>query len=134
MIEPGTTVAVDDYTVEFHLTRPFAPLPSTLIQLFIVNKQLVMENLSPGDYEEFQDYGQEFLSLNNAGSGPYVIGQYEPGNVVVFDWYKDYWGGWEPDQLARVNMRYVSEFATQKLMLQQGDANNRRSILGAGSL
>ena len=123
VIEPGTTVAVDDYTVEFHLTRPFAPLPSTLIQLFIVNQQLVMENLSPGEYDEFQDYGQEFLSVNNAGSGPYVIGQYEPGNVVVFDWYKDYFGGWEEDQIARVNMRYVSEFATQKLMLQQGDAN-----------
>lgn len=123
VLEPGNTRAVDDYTVEFQLNQPYSPFLATLVQFFIVNKDLIMENLQPGDYGEFQDYGLDFLTRQDAGSGAYVISQYEPGSLIVFEAFEDYWKGWEPGQAKRVNMRIIGEHATEKLMLEQGEAD-----------
>ncbi|MFQ5855890.1 MAG: ABC transporter substrate-binding protein [Anaerolineae bacterium] len=123
ILQPGNTTAVDDYTVEFQLDQAYSPFLATLVQFFIVNKDLVLDNLASGDYGEFQDYGQDFLTQQDAGSGAYVISRYDPGSLVVFEAFEDYWRGWEPGQVRRVNMRVIGETATEKLMLEQGEAD-----------
>lgn len=123
VLEPGATTAVDDHTVQFQLTQSHSPFLASLVQFFIVNKNLVMENLQPGDFGEFQDYGQAFLVENEAGSGAYEVSQFQPGSLVVFDAFEDYWKGWEPGQATRVNFRVIGEHATEKLMIEQGEAD-----------
>ena len=39
--DENTVEAVDEYTVRFTLTEPFAPFIGTLTQLFVVNPALV---------------------------------------------------------------------------------------------
>jgi ABC-type transport system substrate-binding protein len=123
VLDVGDVEAVDDYTVAFHLNEPYGPFLSTLVQFFVVNKDLLMENKEDGDYGEFGDYGQAFLNQQDAGSGPYYVDVYEPGTKTVFRKFDDYWGGWEPGQVTKATFLIVSELATQKLMLQKGEVD-----------
>ncbi len=123
VLDVGDTEVVDDYTVAFHLNEPYGPFLSTLVQLFVVNKDLLMENKGDGDYGEFGDYGQAFLNQQDAGSGPYYVDVYEPGTKTIFRKFDDYWGGWEPGQVTEATFLIVSELATQKLMLQKGEVD-----------
>ncbi len=123
VLEPGDTEVLDKYTVRFHLRKPYGPFLATLVQLFIVNKDLIMANLKPGPYGEFGDYGEEFLSKHDAGSGPYYIEIYEPGTRYVFRKFEDYWGGWEENQIDVATVLVVGEEATEVTMLRKGEAD-----------
>ncbi len=85
--DASSAQAIDDLTVQFTLTQPFAPFIGTLTQLFIVNPAVVEANR--GD-----DFGQTYLRTNAAGSGPFVQGRWEIGNLYEFIAAPDYWGGW----------------------------------------
>jgi len=123
VLDVGDVEAIDDYTVAFNLNEPYGPFLSTLVQFFVVNKDLLMENKEDGDYGEYGDYGQAFLNQQDAGSGPYYVEVYEPGTKTVFRKFDDYWGGWEPGQVTEATFLIVSELATQKLMLQKGEVD-----------
>lgn len=124
ILDPGDTTAVDDYTVQFELNEAYSPFLATLVQLFIVNKDLLVENQAEGDYGEFGDYGQDFLTKQDAGSGAYVITHYEPGTLITFEAFDDYWKGWDaPNHVQKVQFRLIGEHATEKLMLEQGEAD-----------
>ncbi|MFV2043479.1 MAG: ABC transporter substrate-binding protein [Anaerolineales bacterium] len=123
VLDVGDTIAVDEYTVQFNLNEPYGPFMATLVQFFIVNKDLLVANQQDGEYGEFGDYGQEFLNRQDAGSGPYYVSVYEPGTKTVFTAFEDYWGGWEAGQVTEATFLIVSELATQKLMLQSGEVD-----------
>jgi peptide/nickel transport system substrate-binding protein len=123
VLDVGDTEAVDDYTVAFHLNEAYGPFIATLVQFFVVNKDLLVANQEAGDYGEFGDYGQAFLNQQDAGSGPYWVEVYEPGTKTVFRKFDDYWGGWEPGHVTKATFLIVSELATQKLMLQNGEVD-----------
>jgi len=85
--DENSAQVVDEFTVEFTLTQPFAPFIGTLTQLFIVNPAIVEANR--GD-----DFGQTYLKENAAGSGPFTQGRWEIGNLYEFEAVADYWAGW----------------------------------------
>jgi peptide/nickel transport system substrate-binding protein len=78
--------AIDEFTVQFTLAEPFAPFPGTLTQMFIVNPATVEANR--GD-----DFGQTYLKDTAAGSGPFVQGRWEIGNLYEFTAVDNYWAG-----------------------------------------
>lgn len=68
------TEVVDKYTVVFHMKTPFGPFLATLPGFYIVNKKLIMANIKkPGIYDDMGDYGKEYVSTNDVGSGPYMV-------------------------------------------------------------
>ena len=85
--DENSAQAIDEFTVQFTLIQPFAPFIGTLPQLFVVNPAIVEANL--GD-----DMGQTFLKENAAGSGPFMQGRWEIGNLYEFIAVEDYWAGW----------------------------------------
>lgn len=85
--DENTAQALDEFTVQFTLTQPFVPFIGTLTQLFVVNPAIVEANL--GD-----DMGQTFLKETAAGSGPFMQGRWEIGNLYEFIAVHDYWAGW----------------------------------------
>jgi peptide/nickel transport system substrate-binding protein len=123
VLDVGDVEVIDDYTVAFNLNEAYGPFLSTLVQFFVVNKDLLVANQQDGDYGEYGDYGQAFLNQQDAGSGPYYVDVYEPGTKTVFRKFDDYWGGWEPGQVTEATFLIVSELATQKLMLQKGEVD-----------
>ncbi len=88
--DENSAQALDDHTVQFTLTQPYAPFIGTLPQLFVVNPAIVEANL--GD-----DMGQTYLKENAAGSGPFMQGRWEIGNIYEFIAVDDYWAGWTGD-------------------------------------
>lgn len=68
--------------------------------------------------------GTEWFNQGNAaGTGPYAVRQWEPGQQIVLDANADYWGGWTEGQFDRVVLRVVTENATQVQMLKSGEAD-----------
>ncbi len=89
-------IAIDEYTVEFKLKKTYGPFVPALTRFFILNKDLVMENIEmPGPYGEMGDYGKNWLLTNDAGSGPYQIQEIKLEEYMLAKKFDDYWTGWE---------------------------------------
>lgn len=87
--------APDKYTVIFELNMPFAEFPVVLVRLPILNKDLVMQHIEPGEFGELGDYGQKWLAMNSAGSGPYILVEHKPMETLLMERFEDYFLGWE---------------------------------------
>lgn len=118
-----TAKAVDEFTVEFALTQPFAPFIGTLTQLFVVNPAVVEANL--GD-----DFGQTYLKENSAGSGPFTQGRWEIGNLYEFEAVADYWAGWPENHLDGFIWIIQRDAPTQLNSLLAGETHVADSIAG----
>lgn len=103
----------DTYTVSFHLEQPFGPFLNILTRLYIVNSELVKENIKPdGPYGEMGDYGTEFLNVNDAGSGAYMVRSFDVSSELVMDRFPDFFGEVAPNAPEEVRMIGTTEAAT----------------------
>lgn len=107
--------AVDPQTVKFTLAKPFAPFLNATTWIFVLNPAEVAANETDGDQ------GQAWLTSNAAGSGPFTISRWEPGNLYQFDANPDYWRGWEGEHVAGYVHQVSQESSTKRLALQSGE-------------
>jgi peptide/nickel transport system substrate-binding protein len=116
--------APDERTFVMQLEEQFAP--SFVISLLsssafaVLDSKLLMENEKDGDF------GSAWLSNRaggetSAGSGPFKISTYRPSDIVILDRNDDYW--LYTPEMKRVIFRHVPEAGTQRLLLEQGDAD-----------
>ena len=115
LILPGTTKAVDKYTVQFHLKEASAVFLSTVTEIQVVNAKLVKKNEKNGDW------GQEWLSKNVASTGSYMLRRYDPAVGFVGARFKDHFAGWGPKYFEEIEFRAVLETNTRVLGLIKGD-------------
>lgn len=87
ILKPGSVKVVNRYTVKMTLVRAFSAFLDTLPWLSIVNPVLVSAHAG-------SDYGQTWLKDHEAGSGPFTIGEWKPGEKYVFNAISKYWKGW----------------------------------------
>lgn len=106
--------AVDEGTVKFTLAVPFAPFLQVLPWIFIVEKVVVEANLGADD-------GQTYLLTNTAASGPFTVARFQPGTLYHLARAETAWQA-GVGNLAGVIWQIVHETATQRLMLQRGEA------------
>ena len=123
MVDIGSTKAKDRYTVEFNLKNPFSPFMASLVRLYVVNKDLLMENKRSGNYGEFGDYGQGWLNEgNDAGSGAYRLVKWERRVQAIMQRFDDHYRGWkEPNHVDDFIIREILEPATLKTMMMKGE-------------
>lgn len=117
--------AVDASTVEIELDAPYAPsffLNCLSYTSSIVDKKEVLA------HEENGDLGYNWLRSNYAGSGPFFLKGWKPNESLVLEANPDYWAG--APKIKRVVARNVTESATQQLLLQKGDVDVARNLLG----
>ncbi len=112
-------VAVDKYTVEFILKNPFGPFISTLLRFYISNKNQVLENIASGPYGDMGDYAKQWLTTNDAGSGPYMVKEVIYQDHLYAVRYDDYWGGWDEDAPVAFKMISTVQPVTVRLMLEK---------------
>ncbi|WP_418596058.1 ABC transporter substrate-binding protein, partial [Ponticoccus sp. (in: a-proteobacteria)] len=86
----------------------------------IVDKALAMEHEVDGDM------GNAWLNANSAGSGPFALTAYTPGQMVRMAANADYFKG--APKMSQVIIRHVAEAATQQLLLEQGDIDMARNL------
>jgi peptide/nickel transport system substrate-binding protein len=102
--------AVDEYTVQFKLAYPFAPLLSIL-----ANHEGSI--ISPKAIEQ---YGKE-LSKHPVGTGPFVFESWTPGQEIVLVKNDNYWG--EKVKFEKAVFKVVPEDTTRIAMVETGEAH-----------
>lgn len=123
VLESGNIIATDEHTVEFHLNFPYPPFVPTLMEFYILNKDLMITNQEAGDYGEFGDYSTKYLENADAGSGPYILESWVRGEKATFVKFEDYFRGWKENSIDRVNFWIVREEATAHLMVKTGESD-----------
>tara|TARA_R110002020_G_scaffold41276_27_gene121745 strand:+ start:5603 stop:7189 length:1587 start_codon:yes stop_codon:yes gene_type:complete len=86
----------------------------------IVDEVLVMENEVEGDL------GNAWLNTHSAGSGPFVMSDYRPAEIVRLTANENYFRG--APAMKSVIIRHVAEAATQQLLLTSGDVDIAKNL------
>jgi peptide/nickel transport system substrate-binding protein len=115
ILDRDGVAAVDPQTVQFTLSTPFAPFLHATAWIFVLNPAEVDAN------DKDDDQGQEWLVSNSAGSGPFTIVRWEPGNLYEFAADPDYWKGWENPHVDGYIHQVSAESSTKRIALQNGD-------------
>ena len=126
--------AADDSTFVFTVDKAYAPsfvlncLSATVGS--VIDKKLVSEHLKPmtpsDDYKFDNDFGNEWLKTNSAGSGIYSLREWRANEAVVLDRNENYHG--DKGKLARVIYRHMKESSGQRLALEAGDIDVARNL------
>ncbi len=118
-LAPEDITVVDARTVRFELKAPYAPFMSVLPWWYIVNPKEVQANEKDGDY------GQAWLTDHAAGSGPFILGRWEPNVLYELKSVADYWKGWPNAERrpAGIIYRLIAEPAAKKAALQRGEVD-----------
>lgn len=114
------TEVLDKYTIVFHLNSPDGALLQKLVFVYVLNEDLIRSNIKePGLYGEMGDYGEAYLQMHDAGSGPYMVKE------VVFESHVDmvinpnYWLPFDPNAPDEFKMIGTKETVTIRALLAQ---------------
>ena len=116
-----TVTALDDHTVEFVLPQPFAPFLRSL-GTAIYPKHILEGPIEEGAFAEF--WGIDTDPAEIIGTGPFTIGEYTPGERIVFERNLDYWladdAGGQLPYLDRVVELIVEELEDELELFRDG--------------
>ena len=115
MIDAGNAKALDKYTVQFTLKKPAAIFLAVVPEIHVVNSKLLESHEKDGDW------GSEWLTSHDAGSGSYTLNEYDPAVGFSVKRFEDHFLGWEGDHIDEVEFRVVKELNTRVLGLLKGD-------------
>ena len=101
-------------TVVFHLEQPNSMFLPGLRFLLIVSPKALKE-------QDKGDQAQGWLREHTAGTGAYVLEQWQPNIISVAKKNPVYWRGWPANKFTTVNLRHVYEPETQRLMIEKGE-------------
>ncbi|MDI6814244.1 MAG: ABC transporter substrate-binding protein, partial [Desulfitobacteriaceae bacterium] len=100
-------------TFRINLKEPSASFIHTLNQICVVSGKALKEH-----------YNDAWLKTHAVGTGPYKIDDFQPNaDKLTFTKFEDYWRGWEGKHVSRVESIVVPESATQRMMLEKGEAD-----------
>lgn len=123
-VSPGSTKALDAQTVQFNLNKPYAVFTAILSELWVVNPRIVKRNEKNGDW------GSEWLSRNEAGSGSYRLRRFDPAIGFQAERYPDHFMGWHnTNWVDEAEFRVVMETATRVLGVIKGEFNTTDGYL-----
>ncbi len=126
----GNTRAIDKYTVEFQLKKPFGAFAGLTHFLHVLNKKVLKAHEKDGDWGSkwLSTYGTR-LGKNGVGTGSYTIEMYDPAVGYDLVKFKDHFLGWDKPHMERVGYRGVSETAARVLGLMKGDFHGELGYL-----
>ncbi|MGE0753348.1 ABC transporter substrate-binding protein [Pseudorhodoplanes sp.] len=121
--------ALDAATVKFTLAVPSAPFLASLVRLAIVNKKLAVANKAAGDFGELGDYGQAYMTRNDAGSGPYILTRHEAQQETAMTLNERHFRRPSNKTPTRVSLRFGLEAATVRNLLARHELELTRVSL-----
>ncbi|MET3590193.1 peptide/nickel transport system substrate-binding protein [Bartonella silvatica] len=123
--------ALDDKTLQLKLDKPY---PVQLI-LTVIGQSYASALLDRKTVEAESidgDMGNKYLSTHSACVGPYKLVRWLPGEKVVLQATKHYWG--EEAKIKNFVVQHVAESASQRLLLEKGDVDIARDLSSADVL
>ncbi len=101
--------ALDDYTLEITLKRPFTPFLSVL----------AMNNTKIVSQKAVEKYGKDFAQ-NPVGTGPFKFAEWKHDNKIILDNNENYYVEGRP-YLDKINFRIISEGTSAFPEYEQGN-------------
>jgi len=119
MTKPEQFVVVDSSTFRVDIPAPSKlTLPDLAVPVpFIINSKVAKAHATEAD-----PWATEFLHKTPAGSGPYQITRWDPGQQFVYE-RNDNWALGELPAIKRVIVREVPSAATRRALTERGDAD-----------
>jgi peptide/nickel transport system substrate-binding protein len=117
----ASTTVVDQKTVTIKLKTATNLFLGSLSRVYILNSKLVKANAGGDD-------GQAYLATHEAGSGPYVLKDYQPSTPTRFQRYDKYWDPAAADEIQTVTYRPLAETVTHRDELLAGGIQGSLSI------
>ncbi len=115
-----SATALDDYTVQFKLTKPSGLFLISLIRLYVLDEEEVMANVvTPGPYGDKGDYGKEYLLTHDAGSGPYKVKEFPLEEYLLMEKNPDWFGTFAPNAPDEVRFIATTETATVRTLMSR---------------
>ena len=110
--------AKDDYTVVFKLKKPFSPFKAIIPMLAIVNPREIKA------HEKGSDWGSQWLSMNDAGSGAFKLKKWKGAAVgFTMERNKDFWLPWGKKYLDEVEVMIMREVSSRMMAFKKGEAH-----------
>lgn len=104
---------VNPQTVRVTLTQPSSTFLMGLPKVFVHGKAHATD----------PDDGRAWFSQNVNGTGPFKLARMEKDEFLLLQRHAEYWRGWGENRLEGIMFRYGIAPATQKLMLERGEAD-----------
>ena len=102
LLAPGSTKATGDTMVEFNLIKPSAIFLAILPEVHVVNTALLKKN------EINNDWGNAWLTGNDAGSGSYKLTSHDPASGFTAERFKEHWNTkWRAKPIEEIEFRTV---------------------------
>lgn len=122
-------ITIEEDRVVFRLPKPFPPLMSILAysassildRQWAISKGCWDGNINQAAAFNNPPPGHEPLQKIANGTGAYRMKLWEPSKQFIFERFDGYWGS--RPALKTAIIKYVKEWSTRKLMLQNGDAD-----------
>ena len=115
VVMPGSTKALDARTVRFSLNKPFAVFMAVLSELWVVNSKVVKGREKDGDW------GAEWLTRNEAGSGGYRLKRFDPAIGFQCERFEGHFMPFPKGAVDDADFRVSMETATRVLGMIKGE-------------
>lgn len=111
----------DKYTVVFHLNDHFGPFLTSLINFYIMNKDLIMENIKEEEtmYGDMGDYGKIYAADYDTGSGAYKIKEFQTADYLLMEKNPNYFLDIHPDAPGEFKMIAQTQENTVKTLMSR---------------
>ncbi|QKS71612.1 glutathione ABC transporter substrate-binding protein [Paenalkalicoccus suaedae] len=112
---------IDDTTVRFHTSEPFAPLPAHFAHYA---SSMISPAVIEADYDNFQNGDGnpgDYINENPIGTGFFTYDEWNPGDSLRLVKNEDYWG--DLPHVDSVTFRVVPEDLTRVSELETGSAH-----------
>lgn len=123
VLSSSGVTALNSTAVQFVLNKPYAPFLGSLSLFFIVDKNLVTQHLvNATSSNPMGDWGVGWLTTNDAGSGPYMLQNWNRDVELSLARFAGYWKGWahNPDPYQYVNYLVITTDATSLSLAKEG--------------
>jgi peptide/nickel transport system substrate-binding protein len=110
--------------VEITVTEDFAP--SFVLNALAARPGSIVDEIETRKNFKDGDLGNAWLSRNSAGSGPFVLRAWRPGEGVTLEANPGHFRG--APKMRQVVLRHVVEASAQRLMIEQHDIDIARNL------
>lgn len=110
--------AKDAATVEIELPKPNDP-KLVIYSLATLGSGSVLDSKTVMQHEKNGDWGNGWLTTNEAGSGPFKLDVWQAKDVLRISRVEGYWRG--DAHMRRVIFRHMTESQALRLMVEKGD-------------
>ena len=120
ILKPANVTSPASGQVRFVLNKTFSPFLNTLPLLFVVNSKALSAHQAAGKFGANGDYGQQWLTNHDEGSGPYTLGKLTDGSQLILNRFARYHQGFPKGAYDTINVVINNNDATILTMAKTG--------------